>query len=40
VFWISDVMRASNQLVGVGAPTNTQSNLLARNRDRGRKVKF
>jgi len=30
VFWISDVLRASNQLVGVNAQTYAKSSILAR----------
>ena len=40
VFWISDVLRASNQLVGVNAPTYTQSSILAQGLSIGAKVKF
>jgi Putative beta barrel porin-7 (BBP7) len=40
VFWISDVLRASNQLTGVGAPTYEQSSLLAQGVTLSAKVKF
>jgi len=40
VFWIRDVLRASNQLVGVNAPTCAQSNILAQDVTIGAKVKF
>jgi hypothetical protein len=40
VFWISDVLRASNQITGVGAPAFQQSDLLAQGVTLGAKVKF
>jgi hypothetical protein len=41
VFWISDVLRASNQLVGVNnAPTYAQSSIVAQGVTVGAKVKF
>jgi Putative beta barrel porin-7 (BBP7) len=39
-FWISDVLRASNQLTGVGAPAFAQSSLLAQGVTVSAKVKF
>jgi hypothetical protein len=40
VFWTSDVLRASNQISGVGAPTLQQSDLLAQGVTLSAKVKF
>ncbi len=40
VFWISDVLRASNQVTGVGAPAFQQSDLLAQGVTLSAKVKF
>jgi hypothetical protein len=40
MFWISDVLRASNQLIGVGAPLYQQSSLVAQAVTLSAKVKF
>ena len=40
VFWISDVLRASNQLSGAGVPGYQQSSLLAQGMTVSAKVKF
>jgi hypothetical protein len=40
VFWISDVLRASDQLIGVGAPLYQQSSVLAQAVTLSAKVKF
>jgi hypothetical protein len=40
MFWMSDVLRPTNQLLGTGAPTYAQSSLLAQAVTIGAKVKF
>jgi hypothetical protein len=40
VFWMSDVLRPTNQLLGTGAPTYAQSSLLAQAVTISAKVKF
>ena len=40
VFWMSDVLRPTNQLLGTGAPTYAQSSLLAQAVTVSAKVKF